>query len=54
MIEENGELVEFLENIGDWNFDSLSLNMASDKEPLREVGKYVFQTLNLPYHFSIK
>jgi cAMP-specific phosphodiesterase 4 len=54
MTEENGELVEFLEGIGDWNFDTLSLNIASDKAPLLEVGKYVFQTLGLPYHFSIK
>jgi hypothetical protein len=42
MVEENGELVEFLEGIGDWNFDTLSLNMVCDKEPLKEVGKYVF------------
>jgi hypothetical protein len=26
MDEENSELAEFLENIGDWNFDTLALN----------------------------
>ena len=38
MTEENGELDEFLENIGEWDFDTLSLNMATDKKPLQEMG----------------
>ena len=31
MTEENSELAEWLENIGDWNFDILNLNEFCDK-----------------------
>ena len=53
LTEENTEIAEFLEDIGNWNFDTLSLNIATDKHPLKEIGSYVFTTLGLPYHFNI-
>lgn len=43
-----------MEDIGDWNFDTIGLNKATNNRPLTEVGKYVFQTLGLPYHFNIE
>ena len=38
MTEENNDLEDFLEVIGEWNFDTLTLNIASDKHPLKELG----------------
>jgi hypothetical protein len=53
LAEENSELNDILDDVGEWNFDTLALNRLSDKCPLKEVGGYVFYTLGLIDRFKI-
>lgn len=51
-VEESEVLCEILENIGDWDFDTISLGKHTNN-PAFEVGNYVFNTLELPKKFNI-
>jgi cAMP-specific phosphodiesterase 4 len=53
MAEENPELTELLEELGEWNFDTIQFNHASLKYPIIEMGAYVFSTLGLVDRFTI-
>jgi hypothetical protein len=51
--EENSEIVELLDLIGDWNFNTINLNQASNRAPVKEMGNYIFSTLGLVGRFKI-
>jgi hypothetical protein len=51
--EENSEIIEVMEDLGEWNYNTLTLNSASKRNPLREMGLYVFSTLGLVNRFKI-
>ena len=52
MVEVSEPLIEVLEKIGEWDFDCFDLIKVT-KDPVFEVGLYVFNVLGLPERFNI-
>lgn len=52
MMEINDQLVDILEDVGEWDFDTLAMSTYSHN-PCFEVGYYVFITLGLTELFDI-
>lgn len=53
MMEENSDLTELFEHLGEWNFDIFNL-LTYTNFPLQEVGYYIFTALNFPHRFSLQ
>jgi hypothetical protein len=51
--EENSDIIEILEMIGDWDFNTVAFNQVTQRQPLKEMGTYVFNVLGLTNHFKI-
>ena len=52
-MEENSELNEQFEKLGEWNFDIFGL-LNYTKSPLREVAFYIFSALNVTQQFALE
>ena len=52
LIEENEELAEVLNHVGEWDFNAFDLKKFTS-HPLKEVSNYLFSTHSLPEKFLI-
>jgi hypothetical protein len=53
-LEDHIDITIDLNAIGEWNFDTLDFSEKTNKEPILEMGRHIFDSLNLSETFEIK